>query len=644
MSASSIHDTTAGMRRFLDYAAKLKGDEKGEAQLFLDHFFRALGHDGTIQAGATPEDRLSKAEKGKQFLDLHWPGRVLFEMKKRGERLDRHLGQATQYWLNMAPNRPPYVILCNFDEFWIYDFNSQVYQPMDRVTLAELPDRWAALRFLLPQPQTPLFDNDRVEVTRKSADAMARLFQMLVKRGERREAAQRFVLQCLVAMVSEDVGMLPNGLFYELAHECFTKGTSSYDLIGGLFNQMNRKEPARGGRFKDVDYFNGGLFAVVEPIELEKPELELLRDSAKEQWRGVNPAIFGGLFQSSMDAEERHAFGAHFTSEIEILKVVEPTIVRPWREKIAKANKLQELKDLRTELRGYTVLDPACGSGNFLYVAYRELKRIEGELLEKVEQNFSRREAERMKGTAVTLDRFYGIDVLPFAVELARVTLVLAKELYLVEQKETQDKGQESLQLEPPLPLDNLDDNIVCADALFARWPKADAIVGNPPYLDARKLTMEHGAEYSARVREAFPDVPGRADFCVYWFRKAHDHLKKGGHAGLVGTNSIRQNYSREGGLDYIVGNGGTITDAVSTQVWPGEAAVHVSIVNWVKGKAKGPFTLAVQETETTERKWRVVQVPVINAALSEKIDVGGSRDLTCAQEPKLVFEGQQPG
>ena len=151
---------------------------------------------------------------------------------------------------------------------------------------------------------------------------------------------------------------------------------------------------------------------------------------------------------------------------------------------------------------------------------------------------------------------------------------------------------------EKPLPLDNLDKNIICADALFTDWPKADAIIGNPPYLGARRATVEHGAKYIKKVRAAFPGIPGRADFCVHWFRKAHDHLRNNGHAGLVGTNTIRQNYSRQGGLDYIVETGGTITNAVSTEVWSGDAAVHVSIVNWVKGEFK-----ARQDLNFSERR-----------------------------------------
>lgn len=161
-------------------------NDNSEAQAFLDHLFRALGHDGVIKAGATFEFRIAKkpgsaqlelirgdgarAKGGKKFADLLWPERVLIEMKSRGAKLEHHYDQAFDYWTHIVPHRPPYVILCNFDEFWIYDFNQQLFDPVDRVSLRELSDRSAAFNFLLPQKQTPRFDNNRVEVTRKAAE------------------------------------------------------------------------------------------------------------------------------------------------------------------------------------------------------------------------------------------------------------------------------------------------------------------------------------------------------------------------------------------------------------------------------------------------------------------------------------------
>jgi type II restriction/modification system DNA methylase subunit YeeA len=516
-------------------------------------------------------------------------------MKSRGKKLERHYDQIFDYWTHIVPHRPPYVILCNFDEFWIYDFNQQLFDPVDKIALADLPQRVSALAFLLPKPGKPLFNNNRVEVTRKAAAKLATLFNALRLRGEEQGRAQRFVLQILVTLVSEDMGLLPDHLFSKLVHECRDAGGNSYDLIGGLFRQMNIEAPARGGRFQGVPYFNGGLFSDIDPIELSGGEISTLAEAADFDWSMVKPEIFGTLFQSSMDADERHAFGAHFTSEFDIRKVVGPTIVRPWREKMAAVwDKVGKLKDVLRDLRLYQVLDPACGSGNFLYVAYRELKRLEREILLRLSEISKGEPLE----TAVSIHQFHGLDIQPFAVELAKVTLMLAKEQEVKEAAKLVDSDG-LLVLEKPLPLDNLDKNILCADALFTDWPKADAIIGNPPYLDARKMTIEYGADYTKRIRNAFPSVPGRADLVTYWYRKAHDHLGQDGRAGLVGTNSIRQNNSREGSLDYIVTHGGTIYDAISTQVWSGDAAVHVSIVNWIRGEESGEKRLVVRNFQT---------------------------------------------
>ncbi len=241
-------------------------------------------------------------------------------MKSRGENLEKHYDQIFDYWTHIVPKRPPFVILCNFDEFWIYDFNIQLFDPVERVKLAELSENIAPFNFLLPVWKKPIFGNNWVDVTRRAADQMATVFREMVDRGESRERAQRFVLQLLVGMVAEDIGLLPEQLLSELLHECAEQGASSYDLIGGLFRQMATEQRAPGGRHKDVRYFNGGLFAVVDPIELKSAEAYRLCESAAENWAHVRPEIFGTLFQDSMEKKARHAFGAHFTSEFDIRK------------------------------------------------------------------------------------------------------------------------------------------------------------------------------------------------------------------------------------------------------------------------------------------------------------------------------------
>jgi len=634
------------LEEFCGYVRLLKGDEKGEAQVFCDRLFQAFGHAGYREAGATLEHRV-RIGKGTKFADLFWKDTLLLEMKKRGTILERHFRQAFEYWQYLVPNRPRYVALCNFDEFLIYDFNVQLDAPMDRVAVEDLPKRYRAFSFLLPQPTAPQFQNNIVSVTRDAADKVATAYKAIKKRTQDQKLSQHFALQCVFAMFAEDFGLLPNGLFSELLQDC-ANGRSSYDLIGGLFRQMNSTERASGGRFMEVDYFNGGLFAEIKPLDLTPDEARMLMGAAQEDWSLVQPMIFGSIFQTSMEEGERHAFGAHFTSEADIQKVVLPTIVRPWRERIAKAKTRKDLLALRTELGSFKVLDPACGSGNFLYVAYRELRRIELEILGKIaEVDKPEGVRELALASAVSETNFFGFDNHAFAVELAKVTMILAKELALVESSAFfRSLGIIAPNLGgDPLPLVNMDSNIVCADALFTPWPEVSAIIGNPPFQSKNKMPQELGLDYMQQLRAAYGDrISGLADYCVYWFRRAHEELKPGCRAGLVGTNTVRQNNSRESGLGYIVSTGGTITEAVSTQVWSGDAVVHVSIVNWVKGEADGPMRLSTQQGDKTSSPWEVLELPRISSALSPNTDVTGAKDLAANTLSKSCFQGQTHG
>ena len=638
-----MQSTTNGIKEFLAYAAKLKGDEKGESQLFLDRLFQAFGHPGVLEIGGSMEYRV-RWNNTTKFADLVWPRRVLIEMKKRGEKLQRHYMQARDYWMNLTRDRARYVILCNFDEFWIYDFDYQMTEPVDRVPLLDLPTRYTALNFLFPEPKEPQFKNDLVSVTRNAAQKVADTFNSMIHRDKKpvpRDKAQRFILQCVVALFAEDIELLPRGFFTEIVNDCKKPGGSSYDLLGGLFRQMAIKTPAEGGRYQGVDYFNGGLFEHVEPVDLTAMELTLMLEAAQENWSKINPAIFGTLFEGSMDQKERHAFGAHFTSEADIQKVVQPTIVRPWRERIRTAKNDGERMELRKEMHEYRVLDPACGSGNFLYIAYRELRRLETELMDQLGPK-AREKA--LVESVISTQQFFGIDKKDFAVELAKVTMMIGKKLAFDERVTHLEELHLNLgSVEQPLPLDKLDANIRCDDAIFCAWPTANAIIGNPPYLGSRFLAKEHGYDYTRRVHAAFPDVPKMADYCVYWFRRAHDTLPPGGRAGLVGTNTIRQNETREATLDFIVGKGGTITEAVATQVWSGEAAVHVSIVNWIKGICPGTKKLLTQEGNDPAAPWRVEETETISSSLSTRFDVSGAGSLQANVKPKRCFQGQNP-
>ena len=636
------------LQDFVSYCQRhIKGDEKGEAQIFLDRFFTALGYpEGLKGAGAECEFRVRDTKKKTtSFGDLVWKKRVLIEMKKKDENLSVHLQQATDYWFKLAGDRPQYIILCNFDEFWIYDFNLKVFDPVDVVKLVDLPTRKEAFGFMLPKPVTPVFGKDKEDVTEKAAQQVAAMYRSMTKRRVPNHEALHYTLQCIVSLFAEDVGLLPDKIFSRIIEECIQKKASPYDLIGGLFNEMNKPGITPAGYYKGVDYFNGGLFKEIKAIELTSYEIDMLEGSANKNWRHVNPAIFGSFFEGNLDKDLRHELGAHYTHEIDIKKIVNPVIVQPWMQRIEEAETIDDCFVLLTELTKFKVLDPACGSGNFLFVAFREMKLLERKLFALILEKSKSTDKNKYHKFLTTYpfvntQQFYGIDLNPTAVEIAKVTLMVAKELSILEKDHNYDNKFS------PLPLDNLDENIICADALLnedgsqQQWPEVDAIIGNPPFQSKNKMQQEFGVEYINKLRNAYPEVPGRADFCVYWFYKAHQQLKPNAFAGLVGTNTIRQNYSREGSLDYIVHHGGEIFNAVSSQDWSGDAAVFVSIANWKKGKYDGDKVLYFYDG----KELKSAKQPIINSSLSLETDVTEAKVLETNKKPKRVFQGQTHG
>ncbi|CAN7782973.1 N-6 DNA methylase [Variovorax sp. LjRoot175] len=640
----------------------IAGDEKGEAQIFLDRLFKGFGHEGWKEAGATCEKRVKNDNGGTSFADLVWKPTVVIEMKKRGADLTKHYSQAFTYWTRLVPSRPRYAILCNFDEFWVYDFDTQLDTPVDKISLAELPGKYGPLNFLFPGDVAPVFGNHQETVTRQAADKLAECFNLMIERRVEQPLAQRFILQMLMALFAEDIGLLEKYFVTNVLDECKSK-QDTYDLLGGLFEAMNTKGGVKGGRFKGVAYFNGGLFAEPARVELDADQRTLLKDASQFDWSKVRPEIFGTIFEHSLGEEARHATGAHYTSPVDIMKVVGPTIVAPWTEQIESAGTLGRLKELLARIETFKVLDPACGSGNFLYVSYRELKRLEARIYERMATEYRSVDPMQRPFGFVSARNFYGMDINPFAVDIAKVTMMLAHKLSIDELHINENA----------LPLDNLDDNFRAGDALVnadgtrATWLKADVIVGNPPFLGAKLLKPVYGADYVNKVRAAYPEVPGMADFCVYWFRRAHDELNPctaadptAGRAGLVGTQNVRSNASRIGGLDHIASTG-TIVDAVDNQPWSGEANVHVSIANWVKTQddkllpdVRRLWFKAAATTGGPKRRDRagptskqyeldMREVSFISSSLSDKVDVTGAQALS-VNESIVVCQGITPG
>ncbi|MGH2989305.1 MAG: DNA methyltransferase [Solirubrobacterales bacterium] len=370
--------------------------------------------------------------------------------------------------------------------------------------------------------------------------------------------------------VRRGLGMLPDHLFTRLLDGLLKDPSrSSVDDVGRLFRYLAEPgERPDHGVYAGTPYADGGLFDAPTEVHLEKEEVETLRQACDFDWTQVEPAIFGALLQGALGKEKQWALGAHYTAEADILKVVLPTVVEPWRDRLAALDNVTDAQAAQRDLMSYVVLDPACGSGNFLYVAYRELRRVEAGLRRRAAE--LRREAglggqEELALYPIT--NMKGIEIEPFAVKLARVTMWIGHKLAV------EELGVD----EPVLPLVDLS-GIQQGDALRLDWPRADAIVSNPPYHGSQLIREELGDEYAEWLKREFE--VGLKDYAVYWFRKAHERLEPGDRAGLVATNSVSQGRARGASLEWIIDNGGVITSAVSKQPWSGEAVVNVSIVN----------------------------------------------------------------
>jgi hypothetical protein len=596
-------------RRLVDFARKwslYEGSERAEAQTFINRLFECYGTD-RLEAGA----RFEEPQSGR-FVDLIWPRRCIIEMKRPSEagRLESHRDQALSYWRNAAdPARnvpaPRFVVLCAFHRFEVWEPGAYPNEPRAEFDLIELPDRLDALMFLAERE--PVFVASQEAVTRDAVRLITNLYRRL---GDRRAAGpdelRDFLLQSVWCLFAEDLGQIEGYLFTQLIDDLIAAPQrSSADDIGQLFEWLNRPGARpEGGLYANTRYVNGGLFEHPARVHLHTDELRVLRLAAEYDWRKVEPHIFGSLLQGALGPEAQHALGAHYTHEVDIQKVIKPSIVEPWQARIEDATTLDQVRMLQNELLDFVILDPACGSGNFLYIAYREMRRLEKRLHAK-ERDLRLAEGRNL-ATQGALSAFFplsnikGIEINAFAVSLARVTLWMAHKLSVDE-----------LDLdEATLPLEDLS-GIRVGDALRLPWPRASVIVGNPPFHGDRNLRKLLGDDYVEWLKRAFNC--GVKDHCVYWFRKAHDHLEAGQRAGLVGTNSVSQNRGRSASLNYIVEHGGVITDAVSSQDWPGEAAVDVSIINWIRepGTPVHRFVLDEVEVEAIDTALEESTIPI---------------------------------
>ncbi len=618
----------AGAQDFLRQLLEVYDVEFKAGTIFEQHPVRVKARTkGSTQASLFATD--DKPQFTTERMDMYLPKVCVWEMKSPSEKhLDRHHEQVLGYWSRM---RARYMVLCNFHEFWIYDTDDDGGQLEPKLTfpLTELPARGEALLFL--RGETPDLEQRSERVTAEIAKTLGLIVRALVNASPNqdldRERISKFVLECVFAMFAEDTELVPALMFTQVMREAVDTG--KMEPAWALFDDFGKRNAAdRTHRF--APYVNGPLFDRKQPkIILTQAQIEDIHDAAKNfDWQGVRPEIFGSIFEQALDAAERHELGAHFTREEDIAKVVGPTVIEPWRQRIDAIRTRQDAERVVEQMKEFHVLDPACGCGNFLYVVYREMKRLESALANKwiyVQRKTAKRSSDVRPPPArpyFTLHQIHGIEINNFSAFLARVVLWIGEHLAVRELGLDEDT----------LPLKNLDATIRQDDALLSEWPRPEgelAIVGNPPYLGVRKMRRELKDDYVDQLFAKYPDNRA-ADLVTYWFKRALDVLKPEERAGFVCTNSVAQNESREASIDKIVAKGGTITDAWKSYPWPGEAAVHISIVNWVMAPYDGIKMLDGNE------------VASISPGLTQSVDLTDT--LHVPANEKLCFMGITPG
>lgn len=628
---------------FIQRWNKATGSELANAQLFITELCELLELPRPDPATGAAEQDAYVFERRAQHLhgdgsenerriDCYRRGCFILEAKKikagvQTKGFDdarlRARNQAEQYARDIPANegRPPFVLVVDVGHFIeLYSEFSQsgaTYVPFPdprshRITLAdlnkaELRERLRAV-WLDPASLNPA--RQSAKVTREVADALAKVAKALEGSGHTPQLVAEFLTRCLFTFFAEDVRLLPKRAFTTLLEEMAQAPAQFVPMIGELWQRMDQGGFSVAVR-TEVLRFNGKLFKSPTVLPLSTEQIGLLLDAARKDWSQVEPAIIGTLLERALDPRVRHALGAHYTPRAYVERLVLPTVIEPLREDWALAQAaaltlvregkskeaIAELRRFHHRLCTVRVLDPACGSGNFLYVTLEHLKRLEGEVLAQLDElgasQTSLALGREHSSETETVDphQFLGLEINPRAAALAELVLWLG---YL--QWHFRTRGSDTT---PPLPVLKDFRTIECRDAVLAydgvefvtdergvpvtrwdgrtfkkhpvtgedvpdetaripleryqnprkaEWPAADFVVGNPPYLGARTIRLALGDGYLEALRSAYSNVPDHADFVMYWWWKAGTLVNAGQlrRFGLITTKSIQQEFSRK--------------------------------------------------------------------------------------------------
>jgi len=567
--------------------------EKAEAQSFWTEWF---GIFGLKRRGTIAFEQAAKREStgGQGWLDAFWPKHLAIEHKSAGKSLEEAIDQAVDYLGSIAQSHwPRYVMSSDFQNFRILDLDT------DQTTvfpITELPQRLEMFGWIAGYQRRSFAEEDEVNI--HAAELMGRLYDLLDESGYGGHDLDLLLVRLVFIMFADDTSVWEKNRFTDyLLDRTAEDGSDLGPRLSLLFQVL---DTPKGQRQTSLDedlarfpHINGDLFAeTIRMPSFDRAMRERLVEAAKFDWSGISPAVFGSMFQSVMDREQRRNLGAHYTREQNILKVIEPLFLDGLRTRLDAASSAQALRRLQDDLGRLTFFDPACGCGNFLIVAYRELRRLELELLRKLhelEGGGTQLTTDLEEHRSIAVDQFYGIDCEEFPVRIAQVAM------YLVDHLANLALDAEFGLWFPSFPITN-SAHIELGNALRMDWrgllpaEECSYLFGNPPFHGMAWMTAEQ--QEDNRLVFASADAKGlrtgRLDYVACWYAQALEYLAgSDARAAFVSTNSLTQGEQARTMGPLLTRHGFEIDFAHQTFPWTsearGKAQVHVVIIGFSK-------------------------------------------------------------
>ena len=509
-------------------------NERAEAQSFWNDFFDVFGIERRrVAAYEAKVKKLNKKSSG--FVDLFWPGVLLVEHKSAGENLDIAHEQALDYFVNLKEGEHPrYIVACDFQHFWLKDLDEGTEQ---RFTLKQLSTKVSLFGFLRGQQTSRVSAQD--PVNDRAVKQLSRLHDALRRDGYVGHWLQLLLVRLLFCLFADRTGLFePAGKFADLIENgSRTDGGDLGPLLTQLFSELDtgfeKRQKSVPGWLKDFPYVDGRLFEEkIRTPSFNSAMRGLLLDCCNTDWSKISPAIFGSMFQRVIDLEGieddkdlRRELGAHYTSEENILKLIEPLFLDELRAEFEVARHSQnKLFEFQKKLRSLHFLDPACGCGNFLVITYRELRKLELDVLSAAVKAFGAHIANPFKAITVDVDQFSGIEIEEFPARVAQVAM------WLTDHQMNMEAGQLLDNWLPRLPLEK-SANIRVGNALDLDWAEfcppmnLHFILGNPPFIGKQHQTPKQKEDIERVLAATTVQGGGVLDYVAAWYIKAAQYL-----------------------------------------------------------------------------------------------------------------------